>query len=182
MKVKTDLHLKTQGLSHFSPSPLRGEGLGVRVWSPDIALLKAICYKTVIKNIFLICLLLFSANICLANETLEIQMGNDYLITTDENVRTTFVSNPDIIALNPFFTIFNEKNVLLLHPEKIGKTCFTIFLDNTGVLFDVTVKPGKTQPDTKTQNRNVFEIMPLDAPPNVKQLNALPPLIKKGVK
>jgi len=138
--------------------------------------------KTIIRNIFLICLLVLGTNNCFANENLEIQLGTDYLITTDENVRTTFVADPDIITLSPFFTIFNEKNVLLLHPEKVGKASFTIFLDNTGVLFDVTVKQNKTQPDARSLNKDVFEIMPLDAPPNVEQLNALPPLIKKGVK
>jgi len=138
--------------------------------------------KTVIKNIFLICVLVLSTNICLADENIEIQLGNDYLITTEESIKSNFVANPDIITLNPFFTIFNEKNVLLLHPQKIGKSTFSIFLKNSDVVFNVVVKPAKTKPDTKSIYLDDFEIIPLDAPPNLQKLNAPPPLIKKGAK
>jgi len=138
--------------------------------------------KRVIRNIFLICLLVLGTNICFANEHIEIQLGNDYLITTDENVKSSFVSNPDVVTLNPFFTIFNEKNVLLLHPLKVGKGCFTIFLEKSDVAFDVVVKPSKTNPDIKSLDVNVFEIMPLDAPPNVEELDEAPSLINKGAK
>lgn len=142
--------------------------------------------KLVKKNILLIGLFLFSivlsgVNFCLADETMEIQLGNDYLITTDKTIKTTLVSDEKVLTIEPFFTIFNEKNVWLIHPQKIGKTNFTLFLDNSDVTFNVTVRPISSM-NNKTIHKNIFEIMPLDSPPSVEdelELDKPPKAIKK---
>lgn len=122
-----------------------------------------------IKKIIIICLLFLSSNVCFAAEALELQMGNDYLITSDKNMSTTLVANPDILTLSPFFTIFNEKNVLLLHPQKIGKTSFTIFIGKNDTSFNVKIIPQKSTPDNRTIEMGDFEIMLLDTPPAFNQ-------------
>lgn len=123
-----------------------------------------------IKKIIIICLLFLSSSICFASEQIEFQMGNDYLITTDENITTTLVANPNIVTLNPFFTIFNEKNVVLVHPKKVGKTTFTIFIGKNENVFNVTVISKKAAPDDRVIEKGCFEIMMLDSPPTFQQL------------
>lgn len=115
---------------------------------------------------------------CFAAEQLEIQFGKDYLITTDESIKTTIVENNSIVTLTPFFTIFNEKNVLLLHPVAIGATKFTIFLDKSDTIFNVEVKSAKKDSDFKTIQKGSFEIMLLDAPPDLNDVEFSP----KGAK
>jgi len=123
-----------------------------------------------LKRIIIICLLFISSNICFAAENLELQMGNDYLITSDKNMSTTIVANPGLLTISPFFTIFNEKNVLLLHPQKIGKTSFSIFICKDDTVFNVTVVPQKSTPDNRTIQKGDFEIMTLDTPPSFNQV------------
>jgi hypothetical protein len=100
-----------------------------------------------------------------AAQEFSVQLGNDYLLETDYNIKTNLVSDPSIITLSPFFTIFNDKNVLLLHPNKVGKTNFTIYLDKDSVSFTVNVKPSKGQVDTKPIELDNFEVNLLDTPP-----------------
>lgn len=124
------------------------------------------------KNILLIGLIsifLSGANFCLADETLEIQLGSDYLITSDKTIKTTFVSDERVLTLEPFFTIFNEKNVWLIHPQKVGKTNLTLFLDKSDITFNITVRPHSSTMNDKTIHKNIFEIMPLDSPPSIEE-------------
>ena len=127
--------------------------------------------KLSIKKIIIICLLFIGSNVCFAAEGIELQMGNDYLITSDKNMSTTLVANPDILAISPFFTIFNEKNVLLIHPQKVGKTSFTIFIGKDDNVFNVTIIPQKSTPDNRTIEKGDFEIMLLDAPPTFNKFD-----------
>lgn len=115
--------------------------------------------------------LILSSNICFAADEIEISLGTDYIISADKIVSTTFVADESIVTLTPFFTIFNEKNVLLLHPQKVGKTSFTIFIGNDDNIFNVTVTPKKAQVENKIIQIGDFEIMLLDAPPVIKELD-----------
>lgn len=124
-----------------------------------------------IKKIIIICLLFVSSHVCFAAESIELQMGNDYLITCDKNMSTSIVANPDILTISPFFTIFNEKNVLLIHPQKIGKTSFTIFIGKNDTTFNVNIIPQRSTPDNSTIEKGDFEIMPLDEPPTFNKFN-----------
>lgn len=125
-----------------------------------------------IKKIVLTILLCFGACACFAAEDFQVQLGQDYLIETDKNVSYSLVADPSILTLSPFFTIFNEKNVLLLHPQKVGKTNFTVFLDGPDLTFNVVVK--STPVNFKTISKSDYEIMLLDAPPNIFIPNLAP--------
>jgi len=129
--------------------------------------------KVMIKKFFLISILLISANFCLAAENVEVFMCNDYLVTSDEKVKAILVANPAIVSLNPFFTIFNEKNVVFLHPQRVGKSAVTFCLEGSEVVLNVIVKANKNKKDIEALNVGGFEIMPLDAPPTMHQLPTL---------
>lgn len=130
--------------------------------------------KLLNKFIAFICVILLGTCSCLAKEELEIQLGNDYLITTDKAVISVFSADPSIINLSPFFTIFNEKNVYLLHPQKIGQTEITVFCKDGDYIFDLTIKPEKPAIKIKTLQTEGFEIMLLDTPPDFGKFKVNP--------
>lgn len=132
------------------------------------------------KKIFLICLLLLNPTLCYANEVINIKLGNDYLIMTEKVVQVFDVSDPDIVSLSPFFTLFNEKNSLLIHPQKTGKTDISIFLNQGRANFSVNVSDKKSSIDEKPVRMGDFEIMLLDTPPNIQDFDLdLPPSPKE---
>lgn len=133
------------------------------------------------KRILLICLLFLNSASCQADEVINVKLGNDYLILTEKIVQTYNVSDPDIATLSPFFTLFNEKNSLLLHTQKIGKTDITIFLNQDSANFNVNVSNKKNTVDDKPIRMGDFEIMLLDAPPFVQDFNIdTPPMSKEA--
>lgn len=135
--------------------------------------------KISLKKILVLCLLLLNANFCFAAGTINVQLGNDYLITTGRSVKTSLVTNPEIVSLTPFFTIFNEKNVLLLHPQKAGQTYVTLFLKDGDTSFNIVVKSDKNSAALNNQQIGDFEIMLFDAPPAMK---AVSPKLSKECK
>ena len=133
------------------------------------------------KKLILILIFFGVGNSSYSTEFLTVHLGQDYLMTTTKTVTISSVSNPQILSLNPFFTIFNEKNVLLLHPQKVGKTLMTIFLDNGSTTFEVTVKPKSEMPFANLIKGD-FEILLLDEPPVIDELDidAPPSEVKEG--
>lgn len=109
-------------------------------------------------------------NRCLAAENVTIKMGNDYIITTAKTIKANEVSNPSIITVSPFFTIFNEKNVLLLHPAKVGKTNLTFFLKDGSISFEIIVKPNSKEKTIESVKKGDFEFNLLDSPPKIEEL------------
>lgn len=133
------------------------------------------------KKFFLICLLFLNSTLCYANGVINIKLGNDYLIMTEKVVQTFNVSNPDIATLSPFFTLFNEKNSLLLHPQKAGETDATIFLNDGSANFSINVSDKKSTLDDKPIRMGDFEIMLLDAPPSIQDFDLdVPPMPKEN--
>lgn len=131
--------------------------------------------KNIIKNILLILIFcLATGSVCLA-ESFDVNLGQDYLMTTEKTIQTTKVDNPDILTLSPFFTIFNEKNVLLLHPQKIGKTNITIFVDSKSVTFEAIVKQ---QGAASNFHSGDFDVILLDEPPLLQKIKFdVPPVM-----
>lgn len=127
--------------------------------------------KILSKIFIFIFIILLSSSFCIANEELEVQIGKDYLLTTDKLVISAFVSNPSIINLCPFFTIFNEKNVYMIHPQKVGKTSFTVFCKDGDFIFNISVKPEKPELKLKEISNKDFEILMLDIPPDFGKFN-----------
>jgi len=113
---------------------------------------------------------------------LTINLGDDYLIATEKPIKANFVSNPETITVSPFFTIFNEKNILLLHPTKEGKSKLMVVLDDGGTTFEVTVKPKGKRPTFVTVTKGDFELILLDAPPSLEEIeiDAPPSKYKEG--
>jgi len=122
------------------------------------------------KKLFLIATFFLVGNASFSAEVLTINLGQDYILATEKMVTVASVANPSILTLAPFFTIFNEKNVLLLHPQKVGKTVFTVFWNNGSTTFDATVKPKSDAPFTNLIKGD-FEIMLLDEPPVIEELD-----------
>lgn len=126
----------------------------------------------ILKKIFIFIFVIFiSSGFCLANEELEVQLGKDYLLTTDKLVISAFISDPTIVTLTPFFTIFNEKNIYMIHPQKVGKTNFTVFCKDGDFTFNITVKPEKPELKLKEISNKDFEILMLDIPPDFGKFN-----------
>lgn len=123
-----------------------------------------------ILKLILISIFFLVGNSSYSSEFLTVHLGQDYLITTEKTVGIASVAHPEILSLAPFFTIFNEKNVILLHPRKVGRTSFTIFSGNKGTTFDVTVKPKAAVPFANLIKGD-FEIMLLDEPPVIEELD-----------
>ena len=126
----------------------------------------------------LILIFLLNSNVCFGNEALTINLGDDYLIMTKTSINANAVSNPEIITLTPFFTIFNEKNVFLLHPQKEGKSNLVFFFNNESKTFEITVNTKKSKPTFITNAYGDFEFILLDAPPNLEEIEIDAPPIK----
>ena len=67
-------------------------------------------------------------------------LGSDYIITTDDPMNANSVGSPNVLSIKPFFTIYNEKNMLFAHPAKVGKTRLTLFLKTGDAVFDICVQ------------------------------------------
>lgn len=99
---------------------------------------------------------------------------------SEKLVKNTLVSEPQILTLSPFFTIFNEKNVILLHPLKIGSSDITIFSEKEYYNFKVQVKPKGSGISSQIIKNKDFEVVPLDSLPlNDKFDIDTPPEVKK---
>jgi len=135
------------------------------------------------KKLFLFLILLceiLCPKFCLAAGQISVKLGSDYLIMSDDCVKNTLLSNPEILSLSPFFTIFNEKNTLLLHPMKQGSSDVTILFDKTYDSFKIQVLPKTSKLPDKTVKMDGLEILLLDSmpvheefdidqPPNIKE-------------
>lgn len=132
-----------------------------------------------LKKILLTLIIFLSATCCFGAEVLTVNLGQDYLITTEQKVDVFEVSNPEILSLSPFFTIFNEKNVLLLHPIKLGKTKFSIVLDTGSTTFEINVVPKSDKTPTHLK-LGAFDVMLLDSPPVLEEFEIdIPPQSKE---
>jgi len=121
-----------------------------------------------IKKICLILALILSPAICFGAEALNINLGNAYLITTEYPTNASVVANPAILTINPFFTIFNEKNILLIHPEKVGKTLLTLFQTDKNIILDISVTAKESSKCFKPLKKDGFEVTLLDEPPVIE--------------
>lgn len=141
--------------------------------------------KKNIKKLFFIFFallgLLSGVNSCFAVDSVSLNLGCDYLITTEDKVKANAVEKPEVLSIKPFYSIFNDKNMLLIHPEKIGKTKLTIFLEGGDQIFDVSIKPKNT-PSTPTHYRfKEVEFTLLDEPPIIENFEIdTPPDVRGG--
>ena len=87
----------------------------------------------------------------------------DCIITTNGKMTDISIQHNDIIDVFPLITVMNEKNTLIVHPLKKGKTKFSILKDKKDkYIFDVTV----TEESTKIEPKEGFDILNIDCPPS----------------
>lgn len=132
--------------------------------------------KAIIKKILLLFIILICSNKCLAMDSLDVNLGTDYVISTDAAVTATAITNPDLFTVSPFFTIFNEKNILLLHPQKTGTANLILFQESCETTFQIKVKPKSPNTNFTTVKKGAFEFSLLDKPPSLEDMG------EKGVK
>lgn len=131
-----------------------------------------------VKKIILLTIFLLIGTSCFALESFKIHLGKNYLLSTQNIVETIAVSDSEIVNVSPFFTIFNEKNIILMQPLKTGKSNLTFFTDKGDIKFEVIVKiadPKEELPELQNEN---FELLLLDSPPVIEELKIDEPPIK----
>ena len=101
----------------------------------------------------------------------------DCIISTDGKLTDISIEHNDIIDVYPLITIMNEKNTLIVHPLREGKTSFSVLKNGRDKkTFNVKVTPS----NTFIEAVEGFEIMPLDNPPdNYEYELDIPPEISK---
>ena len=105
----------------------------------------------------LVTLLLFSIAFTLPTWSFE-----DALVMTNGKMTNIKIQHNDIIDVFPLITIMNDKNTLIVHPLKIGKTKFSLIKnEKEKFIFDVNV----TEDTTLISSQDGFEIMNIDCPP-----------------
>jgi len=87
----------------------------------------------------------------------------DCLVTTNKKLSDIRIEDNTVIDVFPLYTIMNEKNTLIVHPLKIGKTRFSVLKENKNIiLFNVKV----TEDSTEISPAEGFDILEIDCPPN----------------
>ena len=88
----------------------------------------------------------------------------DCIISTNGKMSDIKIQDNKIIDVFPLITVMNDKNTLIVHPLKEGKTKFSIVKNGKDkYVFDVDVKTEKTSID----NISGFDILTVDCPPNM---------------
>ena len=98
----------------------------------------------------------------------------DCVIMTKGRLTDIRIEDNSIIDVYPLITIMNEKNTLIIHPLKLGKTKFSILKDKKEkITFNVRVEENKTIIDEV----DGFSILQIDEPPNPEEYDLdLPPI------
>ena len=98
----------------------------------------------------------------------------DYIITNNSKLTDIRIENHDVIDVFPLTTVMNEKNTLIVHPLKTGRSNFSVLKNNKNIiLFSVKVDNEKTT----ILPVDGFEIFKLDTPPDFYEYELdLPPI------
>ena len=104
----------------------------------------------------------------------------DCIISTDGKLTDISIGHNDIIDVYPLITIMNEKNTLIFHPLKAGKTRVCVLKNNKEkVMFNVNITEEKTIIDEVEG----FDILQIDTPPDIYEYELdIPPGLSGGKK
>lgn len=92
-----------------------------------------------------------------------VQAYEDCIVTNNGKLTDINIEDNTIIDVYPIVTVMNEKNTLIVHPLKAGKTRFCALKNNKSLaLFEVEV----TDFDTIINAPEGFEALTLDSPFN----------------
>ncbi len=123
-----------------------------------------------IKYLLMFLLLMFALD-CKAYE--------EYLLTTTDKLTDIKVEDKQIVDVYPIVTIMNNKNNLIIHPNKVGETKFSVVKNSEKYEFNVKI----TEDDIQIESKEGFTIISIDNFPPILDCNLdLPPekLNEKG--
>lgn len=93
--------------------------------------------------------------------TLSTPAFQDCIVINDGKLTDINIEDNTIIDVYPLITVMNEKNTLIVHPLKAGKTRFCALKNNKHlVLFEVEV----SEYETKIIHPEDFEVLSIDTP------------------
>ena len=108
------------------------------------------------KIILIISIIFFSISQVFANQ--------DYLIINNGRLTDISIEDNTVVDVYPLITIMNEKNTLIVHPLKNGKTRFWILKNKKEkVIFNIEI----TENETKIDEIEGFDILEIDAPEGI---------------
>ena len=85
----------------------------------------------------------------------------DCIITNNGKLTDISIEDNTMIDVFPLVTVMNEKNTLIVHPRKVGKTRFCVLKNNKTIsMFTVQVDEF----DTFVNAPEGFEVLTLDPP------------------
>ncbi|MCQ2743420.1 MAG: hypothetical protein MJ230_01310 [bacterium] len=101
----------------------------------------------------------------------------DCVIISDGKLTDINIEDNTIIDVYPIVTVMNDKNTLIVHPLKQGKTRFCLLKNNKNLsLFDVSVDELTTKINAPAD----FEVLSLDKPTDDIEFTLdEPPIIKE---
>lgn len=103
--------------------------------------------------------LLSIAVICLI--PLQACAFEDYIITSDKPVTSVVSTDESTVFVQPFFTIDNSKNIIMLKAQKAGKAAVIIKVNGGEEAVNVDISPDKTT----LSPVDGLSYFPLDTPP-----------------
>lgn len=99
--------------------------------------------------------------ILLMSCTLPAMAFEDYMIVSEQPVKSVTVQNENIVNVKPIFTIDNQKKLLIVTPKKTGKT--KVYITSAGKVSMLDIKI--TSKTTKLTPHEGFEYYTIDIPP-----------------
>lgn len=123
---------------------------------------------------------MYKAGLCIliAAMIMPVYALEDCIITSDTKMTDIEVENPDVIEVHTLVTVMNEKNTLVVHPLKIGKTSFSVMKDGVRVNFKVNIDDYETE----VESVNGYDVLPLDEPPEFVDCDIdRPPILRNEI-
>ena len=68
----------------------------------------------------------------------------DYIILSDLKVDSAYAKDDNIASVLPFFTIENNKNMLIVRAKSVGKTVIILETDSNNITLNVEISEDKT--------------------------------------
>ena len=112
--------------------------------------------------------------------TITAHAYQDYIIISDGALTDINIEDKSIIDVFPLITVMNEKNILIVHPLKPGKTRFCALKNNKSLAL---FKVGVNEFETRIIPPKGYEVLSIDSPTNEFEFEIdEPPLINTGLK
>lgn len=109
--------------------------------------------------------------------TLTVQAYEDCIVTNNGKLTDISIEDNTVVDVFPLITVMNEKNTLIVHPLKSGKTRFCVLKNNKNIaMFTVEINEFNTIINAP----NGFDVLTLDPPTNdfEFELDAPPDMIR----